>query len=344
MGMSQEFDLITMGRSGIDLYSNDIGAPFVEIKSFAAYVGGSSTNIAVGAQRLGLRTALVTAVGADPVGDFILHFLEREGVETKYIPRKPGTRSGAALLSIEPPDKFPLVFYRDNAADIQLTIDDVRALPLAQCRVFQFGGNNFAQDPARSATLYAIEQARRAGVTIVMDVDFRADQWRDPRAFGVAVRAVLPMVDIVIGTEAEIKAAMMTELSQLRVTDSQVSAPEVSGDLDAAIDALLQTRPRLLALKRGAQGCTLYQPDAAPRDVPGFRVEVLNVLGAGDAFASGLIYGYVRGWDWERAARFANACGAILVTRHACGNDAPRLDEVERFMMEHEGMQSAPNP
>src|SRR5512144_281088 len=125
--MTPTFDLLTMGRSSIDLYSNDIGASFVDIKSFAAYVGGSPTNIAVGAGRLNLKTALLTAVGADPVGHFILDFLQKEGVETHFIPRKPNARSSAVILGIEPPDRFPLVYYRDNAADIQLTIEDVLA-------------------------------------------------------------------------------------------------------------------------------------------------------------------------------------------------------------------------
>src|SRR6185503_15175140 len=132
---SNAFDLITMGRSSIDLYSNDVGAPFVDIKSFAAYVGGSPTNIAVGAQRLGLKTAVISAVGEDPVGDFILSFLVKEGVETRFIPRKPGTRTSAVVLGIEPPDKFPLVYYRDNCADNQLSIDDILAVPLESCRV-----------------------------------------------------------------------------------------------------------------------------------------------------------------------------------------------------------------
>ena len=150
--MTSTFDLLTMGRSSIDLYANDVGAAFVDIKSFAAYVGGSPTNIAVGSQRLNAKTALLTAVGADPVGDFILNFLEQEGVETRFIPRKPGTRSSAAVLGIEPPDKFPLVFYRDNAADVQLTIDDVLASPIEQCRAFEFAGTNLSREPSRSAT------------------------------------------------------------------------------------------------------------------------------------------------------------------------------------------------
>ena len=158
-----EFDLITMGRASLDLYSNDVGAPFTEIKSFAAYVGGSPTNIAVGARRLGLRTALLTAVGEDPVGDFVLKFLEVEGVSTEFIPRKPGTRTSAVLLGIEPPDRFPLVFYRENAADIQLTIDDVLATPIERALAFEFGGTNLAKEPSRSATFFAAERAHDAG-------------------------------------------------------------------------------------------------------------------------------------------------------------------------------------
>ena len=180
-----------MGRSSIDLYSNDIGAPFPEITSFAAYVGGSPTNISVGARRLGLTSALLTGIGEDPVGDFVLRFLEDNDVETRYIVRKPGRRTSAVLLGIEPPDRFPLVFYRDNCADIELTIDDVLAAPLDSVKVFQFAGTNLSREPSRSATVFAAERGRAAGARIVLDIDFRPDQWHDPRGFGVAVRSVL---------------------------------------------------------------------------------------------------------------------------------------------------------
>src|SRR5687767_1570511 len=184
-------DLLCMGRSSIDLYSNDIGTPFTDIRSFAAYVGGSPTNIAVGARRLGLRSGVLTAVGQDPVGDFILKFLGREGIDTSYIPRKPQHRTSAVLLGIEPPDRFPLVYYRASAADIELTIDDVQASPINQTPIFQFAGTNLSREPSRSATIYAAESAKAAGATIVMDIDFRPDQWHDVRAFGVVVRSVL---------------------------------------------------------------------------------------------------------------------------------------------------------
>jgi 5-dehydro-2-deoxygluconokinase len=133
-----------MGRSSIDLYSNDIGAPFVDITSFASYVGGCPTNISVGTRRLGLRSALLTAVGDDQVGEFILHFLRNEGVETRFIPRKQGRRSSAVVLGIEPPDRFPLTYYRENCADIALTIDDVLATPIADSHVLLITGTGLS--------------------------------------------------------------------------------------------------------------------------------------------------------------------------------------------------------
>lgn len=332
----KSYDLLSMGRSGIDLYANDIGVPFVHIKSFAAYVGGCPTNIVVGTRRLGLRTALLTAVGPDRVGDFILNFLEQEGVETRFIPRKQGHRTSAVLLGIEGPDRFPLTYYRDNCADNELDIDDVRAAPVTDCRVLLIAGTNLSQEPSRSATLYAAETARDAGATVVLDLDFRPDQWRDPRAYAVNMRAALRLVDIALGTDDEINAAMLSDAGQIRLTDSQVSDARVSGDVDAAIEALLALGPKVLLQKRGAAGSRVHivHPSGAVEriEAPGFKVQVFTILGAGDAFASGAIYGLVQGMDWYRTARLANACGAIVVTKHGCANFMPTLAEVEAFV------------
>src|SRR3984893_341255 len=191
----KSYDVIAMGRSSIDLYSNDIGAPFVDITSFAAYVGGCPTNISVGTRRLGLHPALLTAVGDDQVGNFILHFLEKEGVETRFIPRKTGRRSSAVVLGIEPPDRFPLTYYRDNCADIELTIDDVLATPIANSRALLISGTGLSKEPSRSATLFAAELARQEGATVVLDIDYRPDQWNDQRAFGVTLRSALPLAN-----------------------------------------------------------------------------------------------------------------------------------------------------
>ena len=335
--MANEYDLITMGRATIDLYAQDIGVPFEKIKSFAAYVGGSPTNIAVGARRLGLDVALISGVGEDPVGDFVLAFLSEEQIDTEFITRKPTARTGAALLGIERPDLTPLVYYRDNAADIQLTIDDVKAAPLAECKAFEFAGTNLSQEPSRSATLFAVELAKSAGASVIMDLDLRADQWGDVRAFGLMVRSVLPLVDIAIGTEEEIKAAVLESAEQLTITHSQVTAPEISGDLDTALLALLERGLEALVVKHGSKGSSVHLQGGEGIHAPGFSVEVYNVLGAGDAFASGLIYGRLKGWDWYRAARMGNACGAIIVTRHGCANFMPYENEALEFINERGG-------
>lgn len=335
---SRRYDLLAMGRSSIDLYSNDIGAPFPEIESFRAFVGGCPTNISVGARRLGLNTALLTAVGDDPVGDLILKFLNDEGVETRFIPRKPGYRTSAVLLGIEPPDKFPLVFYRDRCADIEMTIDDVLRAPLADSRTLLITGTGLSREPGRSATVFAAERAKGQGTTVILDIDFRPDQWHDPRAFGVAIRSALHWVDAAIGTEEEVKAAALTEAS-VRVEASQISDPHIEGDVAAAVETLLQFQKDLQALvvKRGKEGATVYLPEGEVIHAASFPVEIHNILGAGDAFASGFIYGFLKGWDWYKAARMGNACGAIVATRHGCANFMPYEQEALTFIEERGG-------
>ncbi|HEY8226504.1 MAG TPA: 5-dehydro-2-deoxygluconokinase [Pyrinomonadaceae bacterium] len=337
MTTDRRFDILLMGRSSIDLYANDIGAPFPEIKSFAAYVGGCPTNISVGTRRLGLRSVLLTAVGVDPVGDFLLHFLEQEGVVKDFIPRKKGHRTSAVILGIEPPDKFPLVYYRDNCADIELTFEDVLAAPIGDCRALLISGTGLSREPSRSATIFAAERAQSCGTKVVLDLDFRPDQWHDARAFGVTVRSVLRLTDLVIGTADEVKAGALSEDLSVSVEHSQVSGARVSGDVSEAAERILSEGPEALALKRGGEGTTVYLKGGEQIEAATFPVEVHNVLGAGDAFASGFLYGYLKGWDWHRAARMGNACGAIVVTRHGCANFMPYEQEALSFIEERGG-------
>ena len=336
--MAKSWQSLHMGRSSIDLYSNDIGSPFVNIDSFAAYVGGSPTNISVGATRLGAKAALLTAVGEDPVGDFLLHFLREEGVPTDYIPRKAGMRSSCVLLGIEPPDRFPLQYYRDNCADINLTIDDVLAAPVTDCEVFQFAGTNLSLEPSRSATMFAAELARQSGARVVFDIDFRPDQWSDIRAFGVVARSALPLVDVVLGTEDEINAATLSSVEQMELTHSQVSDAKVTGDTLAAIGRILESGPEAVVEKVGAQGARIHLRDGEIIEAPGFPVEIYNILGAGDAFGAGFLYGLVRDWGWYRSARLGNACGAIVVTKHGCADFMPTMAEVDAFVAGYGGL------
>jgi len=304
-------DVVAVGRSSLDLYAHQIGCAMADVRSFDAYIGGCALNVSVGTRRLGLRSLLLTAVGDDQVGDFIVSSLVREGVETRCIPRKPGRRTSAVVLTIQPPDRFPLTFYRDNCADRALTPDDVAATPIADSRVVFVTGTGLSHSPGRQATHAAAAAARRAGVPVVVDIDYRPDQWDDVGAFAGEMQALLGAATLAVGTEEEVAAAACAANARDRVA------------------TLLATGIDALVMKRGAHGATIYRRDAPPLDVT-----VLNVLGAGDAFASGLLYGYLQGWPLERAARLGNACGAIIVTRHGCANFMPTLDEVMAFLAE----------
>jgi 5-dehydro-2-deoxygluconokinase len=330
--MTKKYDSLTLGRSSIDLYSANVGSPFVEIQGFNAFVGGCPLNIATGSRRLGLNTAILTGVGDDQVGNFIKHFLDQEGVETKWIPTIPGTRSSAVVLGIEPPDKFPLVFYRDNCADINVNIDHVAAIPFEDFKAAVFSGTAFSKDPSRTAMFYALELARKNGVIRLLDIDFRADQWSDPRAFGITLRAAMSSFNILVGTEEEILATYLTDKEQLLIKHQQISAPEIRGNIENAIQEIMKSGVETLVVKRGKEGASIFQPGKDEVKVPGFPVEVLNVLGAGDAFCAGFSYGLLRGWDLFKSVRMGNACGAIIVTREGCANFMPTYEEVIEFV------------
>lgn len=315
-GQARTYDVLAMGRSSIDLYAHEIGSPITEVRSFDAYVGGCPTNVSVGTRRLGLRSALLTAVGDDQVGDFVTAFLEREQVETRFIPRKAGRRTSAVVLTIQPPDRFPLTFYRDNCADRFLTVDDVERAPVGDSRVVFVTGTGLSHEPARAATFAAAATARAQGVPVVVDIDYRADQWESAAAFASEMRTLLQSATIAVGTEEELAAA------------------SGSDDVDTGVERIFASGLEALVLKRGARGSTLYRSGQPAVSVAPFAITVLNVLGAGDAFASGFLYGYLQGWPLERAVRMGNACGAIVVTRHGCANFMPTLAEVDAFVGE----------
>jgi len=320
IGGGRTYDVLAMGRSSIDLYANEIGAPFTEVKSFSAYVGGSPTNICVSARRLGLRSAMLTAVGEDLVGDFVLGFLGREGVVADFSPRKAGRRTSAFLLAIQPPDMFPIVPYRDNCADLELTPEDVRAAPVAQARALLVTGSGLSRQPSRAATLAAAETARTHGNKVVFDLDLRAEVWSGLSAYAAAVRSSLSAMDVVIGTSSELVAAC----GGVR-------------DIQSCAAALLDEGPEAVVIKRGEGNTVVFTRGGEVIEAETFPVEVLNVLGAGDAFAGGFLYGYLKGWDWYRSARMGNACGALVVTRHGCANFMPYEEEALAFIQERGG-------
>lgn len=329
------YDLVSMGRSNMDLFSQDIGEPFENITGFDAAVGGSPTNIAIGLARLGKRAAVLGAVGSDRVGDFVLRFLERENVETRYLPRKEGKLTSLSLTGVRPPSDFPLSFYREDPADIYVDSDDVAAVPFDRVRTVQISGTALSRGPCARAAREVAELCARLPVETYMDLDLRPSEWTEPRAFGEAVGDVLAHIDVVIGTEEEFYAALMPEPEKVW---TGAAVPEADlPDLDAMIDGLVGRGPECAVIKRGERGATLLTADGR-LDVGGFTVDVVNTVGAGDSFAAGLIASRIDGLDFRRAVRFANACGAIVVTRHGCSVAFPRAEEVREFANSRGGL------
>lgn len=323
------YDLITVGRVNLDLFAQDIGADFADITGFDAAVGGSPSNIAMGTSRLGLSTVAFTGVSDDTVGDFVFRYLRDTGVVTDFIVRKPGKRTSLALVGIQPPDRFPLTLYRDDPADIYLTVDDAATLPVDESRAVLLSGNAFSRGTCADAARTVAEVADRHGLTTFMDLDLRPTDWSHPAAFGLTLRPVLSLVDVLIGTEEEFFALLAPEPG-----DVARGAPLVGSDhglLDDLVTRLLADgSATTVVLKRGGAGATVLR-SGERIDISGFEVEAVNTVGAGDSFASGFIWSRLHGQDWYDSCRFGNACGAIVVSRHGCSVAFPTYDEVVEF-------------
>ncbi len=238
---------------------------------------------------------------------------------------------------MQPPDRFPLVFYRHNPADIWLTPDDVAAAPVERTRALLLSGTALSRGSCADATVAAAQRAAAAGVTTYLDLDLRPDQWAGPDALRVALNRLLPFVAVVIGTEEE--AYALLGAAPETVFAGQRLSPEQIAELEAHIPPFLATGGgHTLILKRSARGATVFAPGMSAIDVSGFPVTVLNTVGAGDAFAGGLLYGRCQGWEWPASVRFGNACGALVVTRHGCAAAMPRQEEVMAFAASHGGL------
>lgn len=323
-------ELITVGRANMDLYSTDIGSPFAEVRNFEAMVGGSPTNIAISARRHGIGTAAFTGVGEDVVGDFVLDYLVTEGVAIDYVERITGKATSLALLGVQPPDHFPLLFYRDDPADIHLTVEHARALPLTGLPAVQLSGNAFSRGTCADAAWFVAESAAGTDTQQFLDLDLRPTDWADPADFGRTMRRLLPLVDVAIGTEEELAGALLNGARPL----AQPTSPAEVEQLDHLVAESVDRDGGAIVVKRGILGASVFD-SSGRRDVAGFPANVINTVGAGDSFAGGLIRSRLLGLEWESAIRFANACGAIQVGRHGCSAAFPTTAEVEAFMKDH---------
>ncbi len=327
----RRFDLACLGRLAVDLYAQQVGSRLEDVSSFAKYLGGSSANIAFGVARLGLRAAMISRVGDEQMGHFLVETLQREGCDTSQVQVDPERLTGLVLLGLKDRDTFPLLFVRENCADMAIDAAAIREDFIAGCRALLITGTHLSTPTVRAASLAALGHAGKHGVVRVLDIDYRpvlwgltkrgegANRYVADAAVTAKLQQVLPQFDLLIGTEEEFQIA-----------------GGVAGDLLACLRRVREVTDAALVVKLGAKGCCFIEGPIPARlqDAPtavGERIEVMNVLGAGDAFAAGLMTGFLNGEDFHGAAKIANACGAIVVSRHACAPAMPTPAELAHW-------------
>lgn len=325
-----QLDLITIGRSSVDLYGAQIGGRLEDMGSFDKYIGGSPTNIACGTARLGLKSAVITGVGDEHMGRFIREQLEREGVNTDGVKTDPDRLTALVLLGIRDQDQFPLIFYREKCADMGLTVDDIDESFICRARAVVATGTHLSHPQVEAATLKALKLARANGQQTALDIDYRPNLWGvaghgegesrfvESAAVTAKLQSTLHLFDLIVGTEEEFHIA------------------GGSTDTIEALRAVREVSKATLVCKRGAAGAVAFTgdvPDSLDEGEagPGFPIEVFNVLGAGDGFMSGLLKGWLDGEDWPTALKYANACGAFAVSRHGCTPAYPSWEELQFF-------------
>jgi 5-dehydro-2-deoxygluconokinase len=307
------FDLVAMGRTGVDIYPLDHGVGLEDVRTFQKFLGGSATNVAVAAARYGRRSALVTRTGVDPFGRYVRLEAERLGVDPSFITAGEGPPTPVTFCEVFPPDDFPLYFYRyPTAPDLQLTVGDVPLDAVRDAEVFWATVTGLCQEPSRSAHAAAFEQRGRRRHT-VLDLDYRPMFWPSAAEATEQVRKALEHVTVAVGNREECEVAVGE-------TDPQRAA-----------DALLERGLELAIVKQGPKGVLAATADERVQ-VPPFPVEVVNGLGAGDAFGGALVHGLLAGWDLRRILEFANVAGALVAGRLECSTAMPDEGEIEQAL------------
>lgn len=329
---NRPYDLACLGRLAVDLYGETVGVGLEHTPSFQKYLGGSSANIAFGTARLGLKSAMISRVGNEQMGRFLIETLQNEGCDTSQVQIDPERLTALVFLALKDQETFPLLFYRRDCADMNIDEAHISEDFIKNCKALLITGTHLSTEKVLNASRKALQFARKHGTKTVLDIDYRPVLWGltntgDGETRYIASDRVsqhlqeqLPLFDLVIGTEEEF-----------------LIAGGVENNLIASLKKARECTEAVFILKRGAMGCQVLT-GAIPDDLSalpiyaGERIEVLNVLGAGDAFASGFLYGLITGKNYEESARIANVCGAIVVSRHGCAPAMPTADELAYWL------------
>lgn len=327
----RDIDIICMGRVAVDLYSEQIGSSLEDAQTFRKYLGGCAGNIAVGCARAGLRSAMFSCVGTDAMGQFLKQELQRESVDITLVKETSKHLTGLVLLGVNPPYRFPLIFYRENCADMQLKTEDVNADFFSRAKSLLITGTGLSTPNMYATTQYAVKTAKSVHTRIIFDLDYRPVLWnlteqgdgetryKTSQEVSQVYQTMLADCDLIVGTEEEILIAGQADI------------------IDQALINIRRLSSAPIVMKRGELGCCIYLHDLSlPISAQPFPVTVLNVLGAGDGFMSGFLRGLLRGESWETCALYGNASGAIVVTRHGCAPAMPYFNEIQKFISERE--------
>lgn len=313
--MPAPFDVLAVGRIGVDLYPQQVGVGLAEVTSFGKSLGGSASNVAVAAARHGLRSAIVTAVGDDPFGGYLRAELDRLGVDAGFVGVIPGLPTPVTFCEIFPPDRFPLYFYREPIApDLMLSADDLDPAAIAAARILWTTATGLTREPSRAAHHAAFALRNRKAHT-VFDLDYRPIFWPSEEAATAAIADVLGQATVAVGNLEECRVAVG------------------EADPDRAADALLDRGVELAVVKQGPRG-TLAKTVEERVVVPPCPVEVVNGLGAGDGFGGALCHGLLAGYDLDELVRFANAAGAFVAARRECSTAMPTTGQVRALLGE----------
>ncbi|HSR49315.1 MAG TPA: 5-dehydro-2-deoxygluconokinase [Acidobacteriota bacterium] len=316
-------DVAVLGRIGYDLFAEEHGVALKDVGLFSRHLGGSSANIAVGLARLGLETSMIGCVGDDALGDFLIEYLQKEGVSTERVRRLQGVQSSLCLCETSPPDHFPQVFYRARAADTQLQIEEADLESISQARLFVTNGTSLCQSPSRESTLRAMEHAKQTGVQVAFDVDYREMSWNSSQEAALYCRLALPFIDLLLANRDELAL--------------------VGGNSDRAqaIRSIVARGPSVVIAKLDSEG-TLAATSQAAWSLPAFEVPVVSTIGAGDGFAAGFLLGQVKGMSLQESLRRGNASAAIVVSRLMCADAMPSEDELGSLLREQADLQPLP--
>lgn len=307
------FDVITTGRIGVDIYPLQTGVGLEQVETFGKFLGGSATNVAVAAAKYGLNSAVITKVGADPFGNFLIEELERLNVDTSYVGRDQNYKTPVVFCEIFPPDDFPIYFYREpKAPDMEISEAELDLKAISEAKIFWSTVTGLSQEPSRSANLAALRVRAKKAHTI-LDLDYRSVFWDTPELATAEIAKALPLVTVAIGNKEE---------CQVAVGETEPTR---------AADAMLERGVELAIVKQGPKGVFAKTKNESVEVSPHF-VEVVNGLGAGDSFGGALCFGLLQQWSLEKILRFANIAGAIVASRLECSTAMPSFEEVSEIM------------